>query len=475
MRSRLQRLVFLIAALPALTVAGPPRDLPVAYTLEWPFLGGDTEYVLDVHQTEGLSVAATRKSDEPGLYQQAEQGGIDWPDLWAYYTGPRTEGRIASYETDHASIMDDPGYVFLVEQPLADFEPGRAYGQRSRPWRASDLEIDFRRGDDDATVAGLDAQHYVATLAFDYDFDTADEAEGQRLEFRRDFWHAPALPYSRLQVRHLDQHLFVDASNDRLKPAAERLNDAVLARLEPQMREAGMLVRTGLKHGDHNVVTEIRNLRSAPALDMQPVADTPLLRTRDQYMSLLEPLFGFRLLDSNPLPGGESSVKLAAAHSHEAAQAGGKAGFQIGEAGDLALALTFENAEGDPGYLFLVRPHFGRPAAGTYGVVGKRKALEEMSRSELRDYAGNFQVVGLISRGEDRLTAFTGETAGGQVEITESSDRRVTGRMTLDLESLAAYDDGATTTIRVSAEFDAVPATGLIQRASDTSELLADR
>ncbi|MFN2354531.1 MAG: hypothetical protein ABR512_08410 [Desulfopila sp.] len=475
MRRVLQSLVFTIAALPALTIAAPPTDLPVAYTLKWPFLGGGNSYVLDVHQTRGLSVAATRTPDEVDLHAQAAQGEIEWHDLWAYYTSPRTQGRIASYENDHANMLKNPDYYFLVERPLAEFEPGTPYGRRSRQWQAGELEVDFRRGDKDVTIAGLDAEHYVVTLAFDHDFDVADETAAERFEFRRDFWFASALPYSRLQTQHLDRHLFVDDSIERLKAAAGRLNDAVLARLEPQMREAGMLVKARIERGEETIVTEVHNLRSAPALDTQPVAETPLLRSFDQYMALLEPLFGQRHLGANPPPGGESKLTLPATDGHEAGQADGKAGFQVGEAGDLALALTFQATSGDHGYLFLVRPHHGRPATGTYDVVGKRDddVLERLSKNELMAYAEGFQVVGLIE-GKKRLTAIVGETAAGQVEITAIDDKRLAGRMDLDVEALAVDADGKPVRIEVGAEFEAVPASQLIQRATDTSKLLAD-
>ncbi|MDZ7809901.1 MAG: hypothetical protein U5L11_06790 [Arhodomonas sp.] len=386
--------------------------------------------------------AATRKPDEPGLHEQAAQGEIEWHDLWAYYAGRRTQDRIASYENDHANMLDNPDYRFLVERPLAEFEPGKPYGHRTRQWQAGELEVDFRRGDKDATIAGLEAKHYVVTVAFDHDFDVGDETPGERFEFRRDFWFASDLPYSRLQTQHLEQHLFLDASNERLKAAAGRLNDAVLGRLEPQMRKAGMLVKTRIERDEETIVTEIHNLRRAPALDTQPVADTPLLRSWDQYMALLEPLFGQRHISTNPPPGGESSLTLPAG------QASGKAGFQVGEAGDLALALTFESASGDNGYLFLVRPYHGRPATGSYDVVGKRDedALEQLSTEELEAHAENFQVVGLI-KGEDRLTAIVGETADGQVQITASDEEHLAGRMDLEVEALAAYANGKSVTL----------------------------
>ena len=167
MKRALQSLIFTIAVLPAVTLAAPPSDLPIAYTLKFPFLGDGNSRVLDFHQTSGLSVAAVRKADEPGLHARAAEGEIEWHDIWAYYTGPRTQGRIAVYENDHANMLDNPEYRFLVEQPLEAFEPGKPYGLRQ--WQAGELEIDFRRGDKDATIAGLDAEHYVATLAFDHD------------------------------------------------------------------------------------------------------------------------------------------------------------------------------------------------------------------------------------------------------------------------------------------------------------------
>ena len=476
MKRLLRYLIFTIAALPALALAAPPTELPIAYSLKFPFSGYDgSRRVRDVHQTTGLSVAATRKPDEPGLHEQAAQGEIEWHDIRAYYTGPRTQGRIAVYENDHAEMLDNPEYRFLVEQPLEAFEPGKPYRYRSRQWQAGELEIDFRRGDKDASIAGLDAKHYVATLSFDHDFDVGDETPGQRFQFRRDFWFAPALPYSRLQTRHLGQHQFLDASDERLKAAAGRLNDAVLARLEPRMREAGMLVKSRIERGDETIVTAIQNLRSAPTLDTQPVAETPVLRSWDQYMSLLEPLFGQRQLSANPPSGGESKLMLPATPGHEAEQASGKAGFQVAEAGDLALALTFESASGDDGYLLLVRPYHGRPDTGTYDVVGKRYGdeLKQLSENELKAHAENFQVVGLI-RGEQRLTAIVGETAAGQVEITASDDERLTGRMDLDMEALAVDADGQSVGIQIGAEFEAVSGSQLIQRPADTSKLLGN-
>ena len=224
----LQSLLFTIAVLPALTLAATPSDLPIAYTLKFPFLGDGNSRVLDFHQTRGLSVAAVRKPDEPGLHARAAEGEIEWRDIWAYFTGPRTQGRIAVYENQNAKMLDNPEYRFLVEQPLEAFEPGKPYGLRPQ-WQAGELDSDFRRGDKDATIAGLDAEHYVATLAFDYDFGAGDETPAEHFEFQRDFWFAPALPYSRLQTQHLGQHLFLDASDDRLEYAAGRLHDAVLA------------------------------------------------------------------------------------------------------------------------------------------------------------------------------------------------------------------------------------------------------
>ena len=473
MKRALQSLIFTIAVLPAVTLAAPPSDLPIAYTLKFPFLGDGNSRVLDFHQTSGLSVAAVHKADEPGLHARAAEGEIEWHDIWAYYTGPRTQGRIAVYENDHANMLDNPEYRFLVEQPLEAFEPGKPYGLRQ--WQAGELEIDFRRGDKDATIAGLDAEHYVATLAFDHDSDAGDETPAEHFEFQRDFWFAPALPYSRLQTQHLGQHLFLDAADERLEYAAGRLNDAVLARLEPQMREAGMLVKTRIERGDETIVAQVQNLRRPRALDMEPVAETPLLRSWDQYMSLLEPLFGQRHMSANPPPGGESNLKLPGADGHGAEQASGKAGFQVTEADDLALALTFESASGDSGYLMLVRPYHGLPATGAYDIVGKRDkdTLQQLSTDELKVYAEGFQIVGLIE-GADRLTAIVGQTAAGQVEISASDDERLAGRMELDLEALAVDADGQSVDIQTEAEFEAAPASEVIQRPTRTSRLIGD-
>ena len=139
------------------------------------------------------------------------------------------------------------------------------------------------------------------------------------------------------------------------------------------------------------------------------------------------------------------------------------------------LALTFESASGDSGYLMLVRPYHGLPATGVYDIVGKRDkdTLQQLSTDELKAYAEGFQIVGLIE-GADRLTAIVGQTAAGQVEISASDEQRLAGRMELDLEALAVDADGQSVDIQTEAEFEAVPASEVIQRPTRTSRLIGD-
>lgn len=457
----------LLVAIPAL--AAPPSELPIGYTMERMVGGEQDDYVNDFHLTTQRSLAHYRKANERTLYELAESGPVEWADVNAWFASPRTDGALARYEEDHANMLDNPAYLFLVRQPLQAFEPGASYREPPYTWRAENLEVDFSRGEQDQKIAGVETEHYVATIAFDY--TTAYHEETNRFELRRDMWFAPSLPYTRLAHRQP----FIDASHDTLSWTRGRLEDGIIARLEPRMRKAGLLLKTSFERDGETIVATARNLRSAPALDTRPVAKTPLLESRAQYMALLEPLFGNRFLDENGPVDGESSVKLPAVAGHDALRASGKAGFQVHENGDLGLALTFEADNGDSGYLMLVRPHHGLPRTGEYPVTDKRddSALEKLSAAELKSHAENFQIVGLIE-GEDRITAFLGENADGRITINESSDQRLAGEISLDLEALAAAADGQVATTQITGCFEAVPTPGLMTNPTDTSELLAD-
>lgn len=450
-----------LAGLAGLAEAASP-ELPVSYRINSPLVVSDESWVVSVYQKGDLAAARQHRADQPGLAEQAAAGEVDWGRAYTYIAGEATGGRLAK----HQSLGMD---IWQVAERAA-LEPGVLYRQESRGdlrWSVENLELSFEPGGEAARVAGLRARHYV--LEVSYDFRRVEDGEGgekrERVRSRRDFWFAPALPFSPVQLLPLHIH-----GSTFVNFAPARVQRTILARLENRMRELGMLVRTRLELGGEQYDLEVSRLESAPCLALAGLRSMPVI-PKSKVAAVQGPLFLAEMLQGSLPGGGEARLSFARGEGQPPLEVSGAAGYALMDSGDLVIASVFGGGGGPEGMLLLLRPHHGLAQAGRHPAARRkpREQLRRLSAAELKEYAKGFQAFALL-RDAEGLTAYTGALEG-RVNIEAGGEKRLQGSCELTMESLTVVGEGPSGAQKVAASFQAPP--GLeVRLQSPASRLL---
>ena len=448
----------LIPVLATAPVFATPSSLPVAYTMNAPFVFGGGQSVVTVYQGKDIAVAQRHTGSEPDFFQLAAKGHVNWAGGRIYIDGARTDGRLA-----HARKM--AGRLFVVPHSKESFQEGKRYPNPdfdNLAWSAKHLSVSFRRGSDDTTVAGLEAHQYIARISYDFTrFDSdSGEKKHRHVRVRREFWFAPALSFSPLQLLPLSMahRAFTDGD-------PQKLADAVYARLKGKMQAQGMLVRARLGSGTDAIVIQVADLLKAPALDAGSLEHAPVVpsaRMGDAEM----PLFMYGMLQKRGPRAGSFTATLNKGRSMS-----GQAGFTLSSTNDLVLAATFTGDNGAKGMLVLLRPCHGLPSPGRYAMAPVRKtsALRAMSQKQLQAYARKYQVF-VVVQAADGLTVL--KSAGsGHVTISKAGDKHLAGRFRLSARPVVTPVAGSGGKQRISGKFDAAGGLDLPLR-SKTARLL---
>lgn len=454
----------LILGVALATVAGAtaaaPDSLPVRYSLSSP-LYGSGDLVVRLHQTQSLTYARVMAADGGDLHERVQAGELNLAANNSYIAGDRTGGRLGKFQN-----MGRPVYQI---SDGAGLETGKRYPDPDSDgveWRVSDLDVSLQRGNGDRTVAGLEAQHYVLRVSYRHErFEPgSDDPRTERIESRRDFWFARSLPFSPAQL------LPLQLANSRFVTyGPDRIQDGIYARVADRMRAAGMLVRTALDHRGKAVTVTVEDLAGAPALDLAALNDAPLV-PESVADAAIGPLFMSRMMADRMPEGGQGSLTFSRTDGGDPLDVTGRSAYTVADSGDTAIVQTFRTEDGARGMFMLMRPHLGKPSAGTYGTAERlhRAALEAMPTDRLRARANDFQALGVLED-ERGLTVFT-SAVDGEVVLMPGEGEGLTGRLSLTMESLSAFD-GTIGQQQVVGSFESVPGLEMRMR-SPTSRLL---
>jgi hypothetical protein len=169
--------------------------------------------------------------------------------------------------------------------------------------------------------------------------------------------------------------------------------------------------------------------------------------------------------------GGRADLRFGRGADAAPLEVSAGAGYALMDTGDVAVAAVFGGGQGPEGMLLLLRPHYGLPERGAHPASPRkgRKALQGLSRRELKEHARGFQAFALVE-GQDGLTVYP-EAVDGEVTITESGKDRLAGEFALTMQALQVPGEAEPARRRVSGTFSAPK--GLdAQLRSPTSRLL---
>jgi hypothetical protein len=405
----------LTAALGALGVAAavqaqesPTPDLPVRYSHPVVCPACEAPLTVTIRQgADGRSVAAIHETAAPA------------PDGGRYVAGPRTSGRLG--------VVQDLGMDLIEVRDPATLEPGRRYAADGAPWTEAeyggeaswsvvDLAIALDRGDDDRTVAGLDAAHHVLTVGYTFRSHDAqgDVTETRTVDHRRDLWFAEDLAFSPVQMLHGG---FRDvAATPSFRP---RIDQHVLAQVTDRFRALGALVRVETTLEGAPVAVAVDGFEPAAA-DAFATLETAPVVSEAQFAAVAGPFFIGRMISADGALVAPGPAELTLGDTTIA----GEASWMTTDAGDLAVVIDDPASET---MLFLVRPVNGVPAPGAYGVTASknRAVLQAMTEAEMADHTAAFQVYGLVA-GAGLPAAVTG-FVDGTVTIDAVEDDRLVG------------------------------------------------
>jgi hypothetical protein len=296
-------------------------------------------------------------------------------------------------------------------------------------------------------------------MTLSYDYHRIDHDDGERLdetvESKRDFWFAEALPFSPLQMvplRVINDYRYLCYCS----PAGGRINDVVDARLEDELRDAGMLLRTRrYSDGEPGDVVEISGLRSAAGMQLDPYRQLPVIPASRETPAVGALLLQEMLADAPAEGAGTADVSFGASPGGPAPAFSGVSWFRVNPAGDFAIANVLTTDSGAEGLLLLMRPYHGLPQAGSYSTRAQpeRKELESLELEALKERARYFQVVGLVEDGEE-LTIYTG-TGEGEIMITNSAEERIEGEFSLAMDAIDTFGSGEVECAVVTGQFGA--------------------
>lgn len=456
--------------------AAAPASLPVLYEINAPFYYQEP-HTVTVHQTDELSIGVANPSDT-SPFRESKEGAktLKYADV-PYAAGPRTGGQVAKGQrlnrwyfriNDSESLEVGKHYTRMYDPPGPRTEPYK------REWWVENLSVDWSRGAADAEVAGLKAKHYTLRVAYDYHRINHDDGEKieEKVESQRDFWFTERFPFSPLQMLPLqignDQRFVCFCSQ-----GGERVNQAVYSRLQDELRDSGMLVRTRLVANQGTTTVEVSDIRTAPELDMTHYAQWPAIPA-SQDRAAAGALFLAKMLSDAPPGKGRAEVAFDTGSDAPLAIQADSSYFKLNEVGDLAIATVFNEGEGPEGMLMLMRPHHGVPEPGTFdsGAQVSTEVLKAMPTEALKAQAERYQALAVVEQG-DALTIYA-STDEGRVTIDEASDQSVSGSFELTMDAVNTFGDGSVQKRTVTGQFEAV--TGLKARVrSPTAQLLSRR
>lgn len=453
--------VFLVLALMLcathITAASAP-ELPLLYHFNSPLYDSD-EWTVTVYQTDDLSVAVHTPADVSAVVSREGQAATLRGQGPAYAAGGRTGNRLAKGQRlnrhyfrieERQPLEMGKRYTEIVDPP----DPRKSPYQRE--WWIDDLVVDWTRGDEDREIAGLSARHYLLTLSYDY--HRIDHDDGQRtdetIRSKREFWFADALPFSPLQMlplRVINDYRYVCYCS----LGGRRVNDVVDARLEDELREAGMLLRTRFESGGETITIEASDFRQDPEVQLDRYRRWPVIPASRETPAV-GALMLHEMLANAPVEGaGTADVGLDAGSMGPARDLSGVSWFRVNAAGDFAVANVLTTDDGASGMLLLMRPHYGVPAEGVYSTrpQPEREELETLDLEGLKERASYFQAVGLVEKG-DELTIYTG-TGDGEISITDSGTERVQGKFSLQMDAIDTFGTGDVQRAVVKGQFHA--------------------
>lgn len=429
---------------------------PLLYEVNSPLYDGSPHKVT-VYQQDDLAVGVHHPADRPALREQDDAPPQLVGQGPAYAAADELDGRLLKGQRLSR-------WYFRIPEPMA-LEPGKRYTATidppdpreeafERQWWIDNLDVSWRGGDDDRTIAGLSADHVVVEIAYDYHWHDAgeDSPEHERVTSRRDFWFADAHAFSPLQFlphRIVNDSRFVRSSSR----GASTVNNHVYKHLLPRLREAGMLVRTRMDFGNDPATIALQGIEPGRDVDITRYREWPRIpESREDgavgALMMKEAVGGAPANDPASelhMPIGSDQQTFPAATS-----------FQVTDRGDLAIAALFDGEGGADGLLLLLRAHHGKPVPGDYasGPILDREAMQAMSTDELLAYAEDFQTYAVFEDPEGNITTFTG-TGDGMVRVTASEDQRIVGQFDIEVEAVELYGDGTVQTRRIRGEFEA--------------------
>lgn len=459
MRSGYRAFLALVLALFATHAqAASAPGLPLLYSFNSPLYDSD-EWTVTVYQTDDFSVAVHTPADVSAVAEREGEAATLQGRGPAYAAGERTGHLLAKGQRlnrryfrieERQTLEQGRHYTENVDPP----DPRKSSYQRE--WWIENLSVDWKRGPDDGEIAGLSANHYVLTLSYDYHRVDHDDGErtDEKVQSTREFWFAEALPFSPLQMlplRVINDYRYVCYCDF----GGRIVNDVVDARLEDELRDAGMLLRTRFESGGELITIEASNLRSDADIQLDRYRQWPVIPSSRETPAV-GALMLHDMLANAPADGaGTADVGLAATPEGPVQALSGTSWFRVNPAGDFAVANILATGDGAEGMLLLMRPYYGRPDTGTYSTrpQPEQAELEALDLEALRERAGYFQAVGLVERG-DELTIYTG-TGEGEIVITSSSDERIQGEFSLEMDAIDTFGNGKVERAVVTGRFHA--------------------
>jgi len=423
-------------------------ELPVSYQIPSPLIASDEEWVVSVYQDADLTIGRQHRTDKESFIRQAQQGNPNWTGAYTYLTSDRTDGDLAKYQRLGRPIWD-----IRTAEPIQE---GKWYRNRNFDeikFSVKNLSVNLERGSEDRKIQGLQAKHYICRVTYDFtkiDEDRGDHTE-KEVQSRRDFWFAPSMPFSRVQMIPL-----IENNHDFVNYAEPRIQEGIYAQLRSKFEQLGMLMKTRLQYGGDPLELGIESLNPhSEPIDTSGITAIPAI-PESQVSLAMGPLFLAEMLHGSVPEGGNATLQFEGDQWNPALDIDAGAGFRVMGNGDFSIAATFQTEEGVKGIFALLRPIHGRPETGTYGVTRKWTGdqLKALDQDELRDYAEDFQIFALVDRGES-LKVYT-QAMGGSVELTESSESQLKGRFDLDMETLTIVGKGEDQTQKLKGEFQAV-------------------
>ena len=432
---------------------GPTLPVVYEYNLPYQKAEGDPKVVTVRHNAEGLSIAHVHPAGEDTPLMSDDPEDFRLSSSAMFLAGPATDGRIVSPEPIAGGVLVKEAPLTIEEgQRYAD---GEAYdpdldGQMSS-WSVEGLETAFTPGDNDRTIAGLEADHHQLRVSYTltrYGRD-GEVRNKETVSNSRDFWFADALPYSPLQIipNIYDSAYFTTSG-------IEALDEAIHEQVADEMRELGaVMAQEGEGPGGLPGSSAVSELEAAEPFLPETLASIPVLPGEQANMMLGALFVSEMLKDADRIPeGGSLTLSIGQDLSSET----GRAAWREMSNGDFGLALHPEEGTAKGSVLLLMRPVNGTPEPGSYEVTRamSREALAEMDEAGLEAHAKKFQPMGMVRRdGQDFVVT---DFESGRVTIDENSDGKISGSLDAKLTLVAIDGSGDVVSFDVTGEFAAV-------------------